>query len=315
MRVNPEFCVVIFFHGRVSRVTALLNDLDQQSCRDFEVILVDDGTPGDIEFPSTLASGDVTVRLIRLPERSGAPVARNTGAAASASRYLAFLDSDDFFDPDKLMYVQKALGKEDDCALIYAPFNIADEYRKVTRTVKPGPTSRLQDALTLGIAIGGCSAPIVSRKAFEEIGGFDETLPSCQDWDLWVRISEGRKCLRLDEVLTEIEWGSAASGADRITKSTLARLQGHRHFFKKHGYSRRCSDEKKRQTYLRLMGRVLYEGQSYYRASLFLREFLRDVHERSAYQEIIMLTGCVFRFDALAAAINVKRKSVSMVPW
>ena len=99
----PRFSVVIPIYNRASTLSRLLLSLDKQTYRDFEVVLVDDGSDDEPEkaIPSEL---NYELRLIK-QANAGGSAARNAGIRGSNGDYIAFLDSDDFFAPEKLEVV------------------------------------------------------------------------------------------------------------------------------------------------------------------------------------------------------------------
>src|SRR5690606_8322380 len=96
----PTFSVVIPLYNRRRTIAATVESVQRQSCQDFEVIIVDDGSTDD-PFPVIQAIGESRLRTIRR-ENGGGGAARNTGIDAARGRYVAFLDSDDELLPHHL---------------------------------------------------------------------------------------------------------------------------------------------------------------------------------------------------------------------
>lgn len=101
----PKFSVVIPVYNRAAILARLLTSLDEQTFRDFEVIVIDDGSNDEPEkaIPTTL---NYKFRLVK-QANAGGSAARNTGIRESSGDYIAFLDSDDFFTPEKLEVAAK----------------------------------------------------------------------------------------------------------------------------------------------------------------------------------------------------------------
>jgi glycosyltransferase involved in cell wall biosynthesis len=98
----PKVSVVSPFHNRRSYLTAYIEMLERQTLKDFEVIIVDDGSTDGLAEAITGTATSFPLRCIRLAKNCGADAARNVGIDASRGRYVALLDSDDSWQPEKL---------------------------------------------------------------------------------------------------------------------------------------------------------------------------------------------------------------------
>lgn len=188
-----------------------------------EIIVVDDAsTDNTPACVAALAARDPRIRLVTLPQRVGAPLARNHGAAAATSDLLAFLDSDDGWRPTKLARQVALLNAIPDAPAAFT----AISYRYPDRPAydsKPPSVVNLPDLFPCNV-LGTCSTALVRRSAFERIGGFIPDLPSCQDWELWLRLAELGPLPVATEPLTDYFYDDAG----RISRSTAAVLDGHR---------------------------------------------------------------------------------------
>jgi glycosyltransferase involved in cell wall biosynthesis len=151
----------------------------------YEIIVVDDastdGTSAVAEsfFPS--------VRVIRLAENMGVSVARNKGVQASTGDWVAFLDADDWFLPEKLELQQRCADENKDAVLIYSGFRILPVCGKESSgwfvpPAKLWPMLRYRCPIHL-------SSVILRRDAFDCVGGFDPLLRVNQDWELWLKLA------------------------------------------------------------------------------------------------------------------------------
>jgi glycosyltransferase involved in cell wall biosynthesis len=157
-----------------------------QRWSDYELIVVDDGSTD--ETTELLASYGRRIRVLRQANR-GVSAARNLGIRASAGRLVAFLDSDDLWLPQKLA-AQVAYFEEHPDALICQTEELW--VRKGVR-VNPGLRHRKAAGMiferSLELCLVSPSAAMVRRELFDQVGLFDERLPACEDYDLWLRIS------------------------------------------------------------------------------------------------------------------------------
>jgi glycosyltransferase involved in cell wall biosynthesis len=157
-----------------------------QTCADFELIIVDDGSRD--ETASALRGlGDVA-RVIT-QAHCGVATARNRGVAAAQGRYLAFLDSDDLWLPEKLATQLAFMTAQREVAICQT------EEIWMRRGVRVNPRARHRKPdgdifkRSLELCLVSPSAVMLTRDLFVATGGFDEALPSCEDYDLWLRVA------------------------------------------------------------------------------------------------------------------------------
>lgn len=176
-----------------NRAALLLRALDSVFCQrgrgdefHLEVIVVDDA--------STDATPDVMarhpgVRYLRLDTTHGAGRARNAGIAASTGTYLAFLDDDDEWLPDKLSLQVRAAERHPGVGLVYGRMVIAHEATRMLYPEAQAPSGSVFPRLLLENYCGIPAVPLARRVAIESSGGFDPALQTCEDYDMWLRLS------------------------------------------------------------------------------------------------------------------------------
>jgi glycosyltransferase involved in cell wall biosynthesis len=204
---GPRVSVVIPTFNRAHSIKRAIDSVAAQSLRDFEVIVVDDGSTDDTERVVSEA-GIPQLRIIRHPRNRGAAAARNTGIGAATGTYIAFLDSDDAWHPDKLARQIAALS--------VAPPNIKACATGFTSnaggrilTVRPDTSSALfRSQILFGCKICAGTTLVIERSAFNEIGMFDEQLRRLEDWDLLIRFVERFDVLFLPDPLAVIHVSS-----------------------------------------------------------------------------------------------------------
>jgi glycosyltransferase involved in cell wall biosynthesis len=181
----PRVSVVIPTYNRRDLVREAIASATAQSYADFEVIVVDDGSAdGTAEVVRQFAG----IRYVCQPNR-GVSAARNAGAALARGELLAFLDSDDLWRPRKLE-CQVALFDQ------YPGMQICQTDEIWIRDgVRVNPHNKHRKtggdifARSLELCLVSPSAVMMRRALFEELGGFDESLPACEDYDLWLRVA------------------------------------------------------------------------------------------------------------------------------
>jgi len=184
----PVVTVVIPAFNLARYLPAAVESALQQRVPDgvIDVLVVDDGSTD--ETPGLLASFGRRIRSLRQDNR-GLPATRNRGVSASASEFLCFLDADDILLPGKIAAEVGLLRATPTIDIAYSGWHYIDE--SGARMPQRG-WSREQGDLLPRLLLGNVIHPhaaTVRRSAFERVGGFDETLTSVEDWDLWIRLS------------------------------------------------------------------------------------------------------------------------------
>jgi len=187
----PEVTVVIPTRDRWRLLAArgLRSALAQERV-DLEVVVVDDGSKEPV--PADLAgAADPRVHVIRSEESRGVAAARNAGIAQARGEWIAFLDDDDLWSPDKLR-LQLDAAHRDGASVVYAGVAVLDESRAVLHASAPHKAS-LDELLVRNMIPAGSSNLIVKTELLRAAGGFDEQLTYVADWDLWITlVAEGR---------------------------------------------------------------------------------------------------------------------------
>ncbi|MEM1049433.1 MAG: glycosyltransferase family 2 protein [Pseudomonadota bacterium] len=186
---EPKFSVVVPVYNRADRILPTLESVRNQTCQDFECIVVDDGSKdGDALKAVVEKLDDPRFRYLRR-ENGGGGAARNTGIHAATGRYIAFLDSDDQFLPHKLETHERVLETlSDDLIFCYSRLLID---RGVGKTwVKPPnglrPQQRVDEYLMCGAGWMQTSTVVATTRLAKSVL-FSESLPSSQDTDFAVR--------------------------------------------------------------------------------------------------------------------------------
>jgi glycosyltransferase involved in cell wall biosynthesis len=180
-----KISVVIPTHDRAHVLTRALNSVRAQTLAAQEVIVVDDGSRDDTR--SILASLFPECRYI-YQANQGVSSARNRGIEAADCDWIALLDSDDEWLPGKLAAQKAQLESEPETRLCHTDEIWIRNGRRVNPMRKHAKYGGWIFQHCLPLCVISPSAALIHRSLFQEVGVFDEALPACEDYDLWLRI-------------------------------------------------------------------------------------------------------------------------------
>jgi glycosyltransferase involved in cell wall biosynthesis len=204
--------VIIPTYNRAHLVGRAIQSAFNQTCQDFEVIVVDDGST-DNTGEVVKSFNDPRIHYIRHSENRGVATARNTGIDAAHGEYIAFLDSDDEWLPEKLQHQLDIFREADEeVGLVYSEF---------VRVYPNGKVKRHREAAR-GVSVGFTCTWLVKREVFESIEGFDETMPALEDMEISIRIRQKYAVLYDPSVILRyyITEGSACRNVRNIRLAT-----------------------------------------------------------------------------------------------
>jgi len=182
----PFVSVIIPTYNRWPMVHDAIESVLAQTFRNFELIVVNDGSTDDTE--RCVAAYGSRVRLIS-QSRKGVSAARNHGVRIARGEYVAFLDSDDLWLPKKLEIQTAFLHECPEIELCQTEEIWLRNGIRVNPKRKHRKPSGDIFLASLELCLVSPSAVMIKKNFFEAIGGFDESLPVCEDYDLWLRIA------------------------------------------------------------------------------------------------------------------------------
>lgn len=226
--MTPEVSVIIPTYNRRAMVLEAIDSVLAQSFRDFELIVIDDGsTDGTDQQISQLTDDRIRVQSIK---HSGPAAARNHGVALARAPTIAFLDSDDLWAPTKLARQLDFMRANQGCAISQT----GEIWMRDGRRVNPGMRHRKRAGDIFFDSLRTClismSAAMMRTDLFRSLNGFDESMLAAEDYDLWLRILVDNEAGLLDEPLVTRRGGrpdqtSAATPAiDRFRILALTKL-------------------------------------------------------------------------------------------
>ena len=188
---EPRVSVVVPVYNRPAYVREAVDSALAQRCPGgFEIVVVDDGSTD--ETPQVLASYGSLIRVVR-QANGGVARARNAGFAAARGEYFALLDSDDVWLPGKLAAQVALLDAHPQAAFAHSDVEeFFEDGPSRSWTRRPEIVSGDALRVLLRRNVIHTMTVMLRRVAIEEVGDFDPRYPPCEDWDLWLRVSEHR---------------------------------------------------------------------------------------------------------------------------
>lgn len=182
-----DISVVIPTYNRVRQLKQAVESVLAQTTPVGEIIVVDDGSKEDTRRELS-AYGDLVTVLVQ--ENSGASVARNLGMRRAKGEWIAFLDDDDMWLPEKTERQMELITANPSLGLVYCSDYAVDDDLKVlsTRPAQPKNRGDVFDRLLAGNFIF-TSCALARRRAIEKAGYMDLQMRFAQDWDLWLKIA------------------------------------------------------------------------------------------------------------------------------
>ena len=225
-RPPPRVSVIIPTYNRAWILAEAIDSVLGQTCPADEIIVVDDGSTDGTQALLRRYEGRITV--LRQPNQ-GVSAARNAGWRHATGALIALLDADDLWRPAKLER-QTAFFDTHPEALICQTEEI---WIRKGKRINPKQRHRKPSGWifepSLALCLVSPSAVMMRRELLEDMGGFDEALPACEDYDLWLRVSLRTPIHLIEEALVVKRGGhpdqlSAAPGLDRYRIQSLDKI-------------------------------------------------------------------------------------------
>lgn len=278
----PTVSVVIATFRRPHFLNQALESVYAQTFKDFEVIIADDGS-GD-EFTSQYKLGENTQLVCHSEPGRGSACTRNTGTGVARGRYVAYLDDDDVWLPEKLEKQVRVLEEHPEYGLTYCHHILVDEDLRHLE-FQPAPRTDSGNCLNVMLrknVIKSPSCVLVRRDVLDKCGLYDERLRRAEDWELFARIA-GQFQFHADPaplVLYRLH------SSQKTTSSFTARRRG--------------------------MVQVVETMQGWVQRDA--RNALPIVHRSLAFR-LQQLSRCEAQDGRYGAAMQALRRSITLWPW
>lgn len=215
--------VIIPTYNRLDFLKIAVQSVLEQTYPNFELIIVDDGSTDDTREWITSLSDNRIIYIYK--KNSGASAARNTGIDNAKYNYIAFLDSDDRWVKNKLEKQMKLMLDNPKCMLSHTE----ELWYRNGKILNPKLKHKKRAGHIFENSLQLCSismSTIIAKKTlFEEMGLFDTNLTVCEDYDMWLRVTEKYPVCLIDEPLTIKEGGHSDQLSQRFIGMDKFRIQ------------------------------------------------------------------------------------------
>lgn len=184
----PAVSVIIPTYAHRDFVLATLDSVFAQTFTDYEVIVINDGSPDDTAVLLRPLAETGRIRYLE-QENTGQAVARNRGIAEAAGEFIALLDDDDLWPPDKLQWQVDALRANLDAGMVGGPTRIVDAAGTLLARTDFVPELSFKACVTEAPFVSP-GQTLIRASLLQQIGGLNPEIWGADDWDLWLRIAK-----------------------------------------------------------------------------------------------------------------------------
>jgi glycosyltransferase involved in cell wall biosynthesis len=210
MSSDYSISVVIPAYNATRTLPATVASIEAQTVQPLEVIVVDDGSSD----ATVDVAGELGARVVQ-QANAGHAAARNTGVAAAQGRYVAFVDADDLWLPEKLeRQLDEIRCNPEIRALQTGAARVNDDLQLLWSEECRRPGDQLWETLCFQNLPALMSTLMIERAFFDEIGGFDASLIILQDWDLAIRLARRNQLHAIPDVLSAYRYFDTSQSAN-----------------------------------------------------------------------------------------------------
>lgn len=186
----PTVSVVIATHNYAAFLPQAIAGVRAQTVSDWECLIVDDGSTDETpEICARICAEDARFRYLRNDPNRGEAATRNRGNREARGTWIATLDADDWWHPNKLKKQLAAVQANPDAVLVFtAKVDLSEAGEQEVRC--PAEWLRAPEFTLRQESLITHSSTLIRRDAWESVNGYDETLATAPDWDLWLRLLE-----------------------------------------------------------------------------------------------------------------------------
>jgi len=306
----PTVSVIIPTYRHQAFIIECLNSVFAQTFKDFELIVVNDGSPDQTEIilQPLIAAG----RIQYIAQKNwGTAAARNRGLSIAKGEFVAFLDDDDVWPPDKLEWQLDSMMEGGPIAVVGARQNFTDQIdQPTTNPASPERTLRFEDFFDRN-PIGSPGQVLMRRSTLTALGGFDETIWGADDLDLWLRLSRLGEIKFPKRLALRYRVHSGNASRDRLTMMRNVERVLQKHLTSNDNLKHRMLSKKANRYLFRSAGKdIIRQMVAQYRngkvveanqlSSVFYRHFSKKIFQDPK----LLISVCTTFVDALARSRN-----------
>lgn len=217
---NITVSVIIPTRNRSELLQKAVQSVLNQTYQNFEIIIIDDAS-----MPPIKSYPDSRIRILRNDTPLGGSASRNRGIFASLGLWIAFLDDDDIWQPQKLAQQLQMLEKNPKAIAATCTYTVHYPF-SIKRQIVPLSPVTLAKLLESN-CLGGASVCMCDARTIKQFGGLNSSLRSAQDWDLWVKLRMQGEIVRVNMPLVDY----FVHFRERISNNMQAKYQGSRRFY------------------------------------------------------------------------------------
>lgn len=218
--------IIVPAYNAERTILETIKSVQQQTFSDFELIVINDGsTDRTLELVNAITDSRLKVFSY---SNGGLPTARNRGITHATGEFIAFLDADDLWTPDKLELQLTTLKQHPEAGVAYSWNYFMDEQGKSFHASEPiFFEGNIYAPLLLNNFLANGSNPLIRRRAIDSVGEFDATLASCEDWDFYLRLAARWSFVVVPkpQILYRLSSSSMSSKIEIMEKSKLTVLE------------------------------------------------------------------------------------------
>jgi len=282
--MKPVVTALITTYNRAKYLTIAIESVLHQSFRDFELLILDNSSKDETE---SIVKGFNDARLNYIKhEPLNISQARNLGVRKAAGEFVAFLDDDDEWLPQKLARQVAFFQKADpNVALVYGGFIRFDAEGHEFHTYEPWQRGKVLRSLLLleGEFTGSASNPMLRKSTVLELGGFDEEVRTGEDWELYLRLAEKYEVDLIPDPVVRIRHHFGARLGDRLGDY----LDLERRVLKRFGYLIESDKELHSFWLQRIGGKLIRLGQCVEGRKMIIRAICRRPWTGTAYIQYV----------------------------
>lgn len=296
---RPVVSVVLPVYNGTGTIVDTIASVLQQTLAEFELIIIDDGSTDEtLDMIAQISDGRIRIFSF---ENKGLPASRNRGIMRSAGEFVAFIDADDLWMPEKLERQVTALIDNRSAGLAYSWTDFIDDVGEYLHHGSHVNINGLvyEQLLTLNFLDSG-SSPLVRRSVFDDVGLFDESRSAAADWQMWLRIACKYPfvCVPAVQIMYRVHAGAMSSSIREQEKETLLVFREGLGRLGPSGKAELIRKEGTANLYRYLMGRVVHTSSGWDAGRLaagYLWEFWKNTPAkiRNLPYTVIMLAKIV----------------------